>query len=630
MVEDVRARSSGAKVVAMLTGDFLSPYLLSTVDHGYGMMRALNAIPLDYIIWGNHEADIDHKIVCRHVENFKGRWINSNMLDHDAMEHQQEYDVIELASVDGTHSRKVGLCAVLSHDPKLYEHFQEPGAFGGATITDPWEALRKYQRILEQDEGCDVVVPLQHLYVPDDHKTCEQFDFPVILSGHDHHRVDEVHCGTRLIKPGMNADFASVVELSWKDGSTAKPKVSSRFVRCKDWEADPICAEENERAYDALIPLRKTELAQVPKEFEPLSSNNARGSTTTMGKFICTLIKRSLNNARKQRKHAIDAVLLMGGNIRGGTDYPEGSFFSMEAMEAEIKSDEVIGVVTMPGWLLAEGIQATHLGPPIPGWMQYDNGVIEDTSVHPPVVTHVGGEPIEPDRVYRVATKVSDLTGPQSPPWQKYYLAHPEVMPPKGNYVNINAELFPYFARTLWRRLWQAITEEISSKHAEDGDEQNPSSVANSPSGMTRKSSAGDLSKSVTSLASINSDPSEYMSVLDRTGDGTVTVEEIQLALKTMLGVSIDKREKTFAKFIHDYADTTGNGKITITDIRHFCKELNDDGAIADGKLRVSHDTDSESTSSDSNDDSSEGYGHEENLIEASIDEHAPMFFSYE
>lgn len=57
LVEDTRAKSKGAKVVAMLTGDFLSPYLLSTVDHGFGMMKALGAIPLDYIIWGNHEAD---------------------------------------------------------------------------------------------------------------------------------------------------------------------------------------------------------------------------------------------------------------------------------------------------------------------------------------------------------------------------------------------------------------------------------------------------------------------------------------------------------------------------------------------------------------------------------------------
>ena len=109
----------------------------------------------------------------------------------------------------------------------------------------------------------------------------------------------------------------------------------------------------------------------------------------------------------------------MGGNIRGGTEYDKGSFFSLEALEAEIKSDEVIGVVTMPGWLLAEGVSQTHSGDPIPGWIQYDDGVKEEypEDGSPPIVTHVNGKPIEHDLTYRVATKISDLTNGQSPAW---------------------------------------------------------------------------------------------------------------------------------------------------------------------------------------------------------------------
>jgi 2',3'-cyclic-nucleotide 2'-phosphodiesterase (5'-nucleotidase family) len=290
LVEETKKRHSkgGVKVVSILTGDFLSPYLLSSVDRGRGMMNALNKIPLDYLTWGNHEADIDHRTVCRHVRSFSGgKWINSNMLDHEAMESQQEYDVIQLeassASNGRKHVRRVGLCAVLSNDPDLYSHFKPPGAFGGATITDPWEALRKYKDTLEQDEKCDLVLPLQHLYVPDDYKTCREFDFPVVISGHDHHRVDEVVEGTRLLKPGMNAVYATVLEISWKDVTSSQPNIRARFVKCDDWEPDPVLEKENERAYDALIPLRNTELARVPSTFEPLSSGDARGSVCTMG-----------------------------------------------------------------------------------------------------------------------------------------------------------------------------------------------------------------------------------------------------------------------------------------------------------------------------------------------------------
>ena len=128
------------------------------------------------------------------------------MLDHEAMDHQKEYDVVEVTSPDGTNRRKIGLVAVLSDDPKLYSQFKAPGAFGGATIDDPWETLERLKQLLEgPDYQCDTVVPFQHTYVPDDHKTCKMFDFPVLLSGHAHHRVDEdPYAVRRITQRGQN------------------------------------------------------------------------------------------------------------------------------------------------------------------------------------------------------------------------------------------------------------------------------------------------------------------------------------------------------------------------------------------------------------------------------------------
>mmetsp|Transcript_16193 Transcript_16193/g.33498 ORF Transcript_16193/g.33498 Transcript_16193/m.33498 type:complete len:678 (-) Transcript_16193:119-2152(-) len=543
LVEETKKNSEGATVVSMLTGDFLSPYLLSSVDRGAGMMNALSKIPLDYLTWGNHEADIEHKKVCAHVRNFPGKWLNSNMLDHEAMDHQQEYDVIELTSPDGSQTRKVGLCAVLSDDEALYSHFKAPGAFGGATITDPWKALAKYKSILENDEGCDLVVPLQHLYVPDDHKTCRDFDFPVVLSGHDHHRVDEVVEGTRLLKPGMNAVYSTILEISWGTKEAEKPRLRARFVKCEDWEPDPVLQEENERAYDALIPLRNTELSRVPASFEPLSSAKARAEVCSMGRYICSLLRSSMNLSRRQRKHNVDAVLLMGGNIRGSVDeYPLGSFFSLEALEAEIKSDEVVGVVKMPGWLLAAGIEATHAGDPIPGWMQYDIGVHQDDRYSPPRVTHVGGQPLEPERIYRVATKISDLTNGQSEPLTQYYTENNHLLPPKGAYINIQSELMTYFARNLWRKIWEATTRVIDKECMVDD----------------------------------NCAAEARLDVLDKTGDGEVTVDELQDALRDLVGYSVDEREQSLAKFVHSFVDSNGDGTVRVEDIETYCDEIED------------------------------------------------------
>jgi len=566
LLKEIRACQGGnnGDVISILTGDFLAPYLLSSVDRGAGMMNCLAKTPIDYLIWGNHEADVDHRTVCRHVQNFPGTWLNTNMQNHDAMAYQKDYDVVEVQSQDKSNVRRIGLVGLLSSDPDLYSQFKEPGAFGGATVEDPWETLRKYKAILEDEEGenCDTVVPLQHFYVPDDRITCREFDVRVVLSGHDHHRVDEVCEGTRLIKPGLDGIYATVLELVWENASQEgnKPTVRSRFVKVDEWDPDPDLAAEAERAYDVLLPLRNTELARIPPTFQPLSSTNSRGKVCSMGRLICSLLKSSLNTSRRQRNNYVDAVLLMGGNIRGGRDYPEDSFFSLEALEAEIKGDEVIGIVPMPGRVLARAIEETHAGDPIPGWMQYDDGIheeaVDDSEEHEgrtTRVTRIAGKPIDPDRTYRVATKIGDLTNEQSPTLTEYYRRFPELLPSKGSYVNIQAELMSFFARNLFRKLWEAT--ELRMR-----DEDGRLKTATRPLGE---------------LCDVDEcDPDGRLSTLDRDGDGVVTVDDVHVALRDFLGLSIDEEETTLAEYVHSFADTSGKGCVTVADFEVFCTEM--------------------------------------------------------
>lgn len=361
------------------------------------------------------EADIPHKDVCKHVKNYKGRFINSNMQSHESMKYDCSvpYEVIEIQSEDGTQTRKIGLIAVLSNDPKLYSQFKEP-AFGGATIEDPWDTLTKYKKILEEEHGCDLVIPLEHMYVHENTKTCQDFDFPLILSGHDHHRIDERINNTRLIKPGMDGVFATVLEIVWDTNAPGSaPKIRSSFVETSRFDPCPVLKAKTDAAYDVLLPLRNTMLAGILPSFRPLSSKNARGSVCTMGKLICSMLKQSLwqthsNNDADDEKR-IDAVILMGGNIRGNEDYPDDSFFSLETLEAEVKQDEVVSFVNIPGHVLAAGIEATHAGDPRPGWFQYDDGIVEENGK----VTMVNGKPLEANKIYRVATKIKDLTNGQ-------------------------------------------------------------------------------------------------------------------------------------------------------------------------------------------------------------------------
>ena len=61
-----------------------------------------------------------------------------------------------------------------------------------------------------------------------------------------------------------------------------------------------------------------------------------------------------------------------------------------------------------------------------------------------------------------------------------------------------------------------------------------------------------------------------------RDGTGYVTVEDIQYALKEKLGYSIDKRENTLAKFVHQFADQSGDGRVTKKDFEILCEQMNE------------------------------------------------------
>ena len=101
-----------------------------------------------------------------------------------------------------------------------------------------------------------------------DERTCKEFDFPVVLSGHDHHRVDRVVDGSRLLKPGMDAHYAVVIDFVWDSAdSAATPVITAETIKVADFQPDQELAEEVKRAYSILDPLAKTELTTVPERF---------------------------------------------------------------------------------------------------------------------------------------------------------------------------------------------------------------------------------------------------------------------------------------------------------------------------------------------------------------------------
>lgn len=102
-----------------------------------------------------------------------------------------------------------------------------------------------------------------------------------------------------------------------------------------------------------------------------------------------------------------------------------------------------------------------------------------------------------------------------------------------------------YFARNLWRKIWDNLSVQLASEcdaEPEEGDD--------------------------------DCLPEMRLETLDQDSDGKVSIEEIQAALGDIVGLSIDNRELSLAKFVHDYADTNGTGEVTLEDLEVFCSEM--------------------------------------------------------
>ena len=126
--------------------------------------------------------------------------------------------------------------------------------------------------------------------------------------------------------------LSAIADLYWK-GPGEELEVSVEMVDVKDWKADTELEGKVTRAYSVLDHLAHTELCPIPDCCRPLSSANSRGQICTMSRFLWSQFRDALNNEDTDAaNNTVDCVILNGGDIRGGRDYTDDAYFSLEGM----------------------------------------------------------------------------------------------------------------------------------------------------------------------------------------------------------------------------------------------------------------------------------------------------------
>jgi 5'-nucleotidase len=385
-------------VLLLMAGDFLSPSVASSVFKGKQMVDALNAAGLDIATIGNHEFDFGPDVLRERMRESRWQWVVSNIVDEDSGQPiggAAPYLVRQYGSLKVGY---LGLCIIgdeISRDKRR-----------GVTLTDPFEAARKYIPLLQQ-EGVNAIVALTHLDYADDRKLAEMFPaIDVIIGGHEHAPITTVVNRTLISKAGADSRFAARIDLAPMAGDT---RVERHFelVPIVQGMAEDEPTLKVTADYEARL---GKELGQViGRTTTPLDAvaEHVRSAESNLGNLFADAVREAMG---------ADVAILNGGSIRSNRVFPVGNLtrgdvlamhpFGSVSCKVEVSGSTILAA-------LNHGVG--RLGESLGRFPQVSGLTLRVVPSAPPGArvqdVRIGGAPLDPERRYTLAITEYMLQG---------------------------------------------------------------------------------------------------------------------------------------------------------------------------------------------------------------------------
>lgn len=427
-------------VKSFLSGDFLSPAVHTSLDNGKALMGGLNMAKVDYLSLGNHEFDIGFGCLEARIKEFtSGTFLNSNIKEPAFLERDYpDHIIFDIGE------RKAVIGAYLTDKIDIYPPNWTPTISPiDSCIPTTWEKAKKSLG----GRVPDLFIPMTHQLVHQDAATYKQISkhaelscrTPVMLGGHDHEvYLQESACGM-IIKVGYNAQKVGVVDVWWDvDGQMHSSVNLVPIGEFPEYQAGKEYAQRKARQLD--------ELMSVPITTIPFSASTKliRFEETPMAKFLMSSVKKGL------RQFKVEVAMLQAGAIRGLSDYQTGPF-TMGGLFAEFAYELKIGIVDVPGWVVAQTVKSTRSLPkPAPPFVHLDE---ECTVNELHDVLTLDGKPIELDKVYRCCTWLNALKGVDNLQPLVDYVRDNNLMPDDEICIPGKETVLKLWMREAWRKV---------------------------------------------------------------------------------------------------------------------------------------------------------------------------------
>lgn len=389
-VRAIRAehQGPGRGVLLLDGGDWYQGTPEGQADGGRRFVRALAALGYDALAIGNHEWDLGEENLLAILEATGVPAVCANVRLSEGGERHPRFAPWRVLEVAGLRVAVVGLVTpstpTITHPDARRYHFVDPSEELGAVLA-------------ELPPGIDLVLPLTHVGHGPERQIAEAFaDLPLIVGGHSHTFVREeidIH-GTRVVQAGAKAEVLGRVDL-WIDPQTRRPvRIRSQLLELDEEPAEEFRDAGLEALLEDLVRATEAEMSKVVGRLS--ESPRAGGSLRSSG------LGNWITDAMRRATRAEVAVHNKGG-IR--SSLRAGPITRRDVFEV-LPFDNTTVVFELTGAELEAVVRRSFEGRGRRGFEFSGMLVTLEDGPEGALVARieVGGEPLDRDRAYRLAT----------------------------------------------------------------------------------------------------------------------------------------------------------------------------------------------------------------------------------
>ena len=395
-------RAANPNTLYVFDGDMLSPSLLSGFDKGQNTIDLTNLVPFDIAVPGNHEFDFGPENFFEKMKASKYPWAAINITNADGS---------PIEGLGGVMMKDVGGVKV-ALIPVAQDTSPEVASTGDLKFLPTVETAIAAAKKARED-GAEIVVGVVQTDMTNDRQFMASHAFDVIMSGDDHSYATAFDGITAYVETSIDGEFLSPIDLMVdigkdKDGNrTVSWTPAFRFIDTANVTPDPESQALVDKFQSQLDESLNVEIGTTEV---PLDSrrNVVRAEESAMGNVIADAMRAATG---------ADITITNGGGIRADRLYDAGTVLTRRDILSELPFGNVTVMTEIPGSqvlaALENGVSQVEKGagrfPQVSGIsFSFDPSAEPGSRVSEVMV---GDQPLDPDKVYKVATNDYMLSG---------------------------------------------------------------------------------------------------------------------------------------------------------------------------------------------------------------------------